>query len=127
MRIPEAILSRVAFIAIREFAAASYAYEVHSAPFVSDGEFDQLCAWLKANYAWVKPFDTNDYLDEGSLVAGTGMRAAKKVVGQTREYAEFCMGLRKTSSGGLCIGAEIGSSAKQSKKKKDRAIEDLLG
>lgn len=78
---------QVAFVCIRAYAAHSYLYYEKDSSVISDGEFDALCKFLLDNYEWIKPFDLNDYLDKGSLEAGSGFAIAGKVCGQTRDYA----------------------------------------
>lgn len=84
--IPPCIEPRVAFIAIRAYAAYSYLYYQLDESLITDDEYDGLCKWLLANYSWVKPHDINNYLDEGRLQAGTGYDLT--IVGQTKDYAE---------------------------------------
>jgi hypothetical protein len=79
--------NQVAFVCIRAYAAHSYLYYEKNSSVISDGEFDALCKFLLDNYEWIKPFDLNDYLDKGSLEAGSGYAIASKVCGQTRGYA----------------------------------------
>jgi len=84
---PVIIMPNVAFIAIRAYAACSYLYYERDISLIDDAEFDELCRWLLANYALVKPHDANGYLDESALKAGTGYNLAGKVVGLTRKWA----------------------------------------
>lgn len=86
--LPSILRKRVAAIAIREYAALSYCYYEHNVSPRSDGEFDELCRWLLAEYDNIKKDDINDYLDRESLKAGTGFNIAGRVCGQTRDYAE---------------------------------------
>ena len=89
--IPEVLKSRVAFNAIRMYAALSYLYEVENASPAEDHQFDELCLWLTANYEWVKPYDINEYLpriDTGNPQIKSGMHCAHSVCGQTKEFAE---------------------------------------
>lgn len=97
---PAAIRAMVAHVAIREYAAASWAYEIKDESWLSDRKFDKLCAWLLKNYDWIKEYDINNYLHKGELEAGTGMKVARKVCGQTLEYAEMKIGVRLTTTGG---------------------------
>lgn len=78
---------QVAFVCIRAYAAHSFLYYVKDSPVISDGDYDALCKFLLDNYEWIKPFDLNNYLDEGCLQAGSGFTIAQKVCGQTRDYA----------------------------------------
>lgn len=78
---------QVAFVCIRAYAAHSYLYYEKDESIISDREFDALCKFLLENYEWIKPFDLNDYLDRGSLEAGSGFAIASKVCGQTKDYA----------------------------------------
>lgn len=90
---PAAIRHMVAFVAIREYAAASYIYESGKGDAImSDGDFDELCVWLLDNYGWIKKHDMNDYLDKGTLKAGSGMGIREKICGQTLEYADMKAG-----------------------------------
>ncbi len=87
MKIPEIILPNIAFVAIRAYAAYSYLYYEHDISLVYDHEFDTLCEWLLRHYAELKYHDTNGYLDESALKAGTGYHLTGKVVGLTRKWA----------------------------------------
>lgn len=85
---PVIILPNVAFIAIRAYAAYSYLYYEKDESLIGDGEFDELCKWLLANYDLVKPHDINDYLDKEALSAGTGYAISGRVCGLTKKWAD---------------------------------------
>lgn len=84
--VPPCIEKVVAFKAIQAYAAFSYAYYEKDVSLIDDQEFDALCRWLHNNFNWLKPHDINNYLDEDSLLAGTGYNV--NVIGQTRDHAE---------------------------------------
>lgn len=85
--IPSVIKSRVAFNAIRYYAALSYLYYELDYSAVEDHEFDELCKWLLENYSWVKKHDMNGYLNRARLKEGTGYHLNGKVIGQTKDFA----------------------------------------
>lgn len=111
MCVPKCIQDRVAFNAIRMYAALSYLYYEKDESPVSDGEFDKLCAWLQENWDWVKQHDLNGYLSKESLAAGTGFDVAKRVCGQTKEFAESL----------------LTAMPKKPKKRSGRSVAELLG
>lgn len=113
--IPAVIQSRVAFNAIRMYAALSYLYYEKGESVASDGDFDDLCVWLLKNYEWVKPHDLNGYLSKSSLKAGTGFDIAAKVCGQTKDFAESLLQTKPKKA-----------DAPPKKKKVKRDFEDLL-
>lgn len=111
--IPDCIRSRVAFVAIRHYAALSYLYYEEDFSAVEDHDFDALCKWLLDNYSWVKPHDINGYLSKSSLRAGTGFDIASKVCGQTRDFAVYL----KTG--------KLPALSPETKNKKQKAEEDF--
>ncbi len=114
--IPPIIQSRVAFNAIRMYAALSYLYYERAESVASDADFDDLCNFLLANYDWIKPHDLNDYLSKASLMAGTGFDIAGKVCGQTKAFAESLLPAKSKKAEPV-----------RKKEKVKRNIEDLLG
>jgi hypothetical protein len=84
---PAPIAKQVANVAVRAYAAHSYLYYAANESTISDAEYDDLCRWVLENYAWIKPYDINGYLDKSALEAGTGFNIAGKVTGMTLDYA----------------------------------------
>jgi hypothetical protein len=114
--VPSIIQSRVAFNAIRMYAALSYLYYERGESVASDADFDELCSFLLANYEWVKPHDLNNYLSKASLKAGTGYDISGKVCGQTKAFAESLLPAKSKKAEPV-----------RKKEKVKRNIEDLLG
>ena len=114
--VPGLLQSRVAFNAIRMYAALSYLYYEKGESAVSDGEFDELCNWILANYEWIKPHDINGYISKSSMKAGTGFDIAAKVCGQTKEFAESLLQTKPKKA-----------KAESKKPKAERSLNDLLG
>lgn len=92
MKFPSAIENQICFVAIRAFAAHSYLYYEKDSPVISDTEFDELCLFINENFDIMKKYDINNYLgnleDNKDRNLKTGFDIAKKVCGQTKDYAE---------------------------------------
>ena len=87
--LPPFVEAKLAFMIIREYAAHSYIYYEKNTSLISDADYDQLCKWLCDNYSWMKPYDTNGYLDKDLLKCGSGYNIS--VCGLTRDYAELLL------------------------------------
>ena len=83
----EHLKNQVAFVVIRAYAAHSYIYYELNDNIISDHEFDALWKFIVENYDWIKPFDLNDYLPPKDQGTSSGFDIAKRVVGQTKDYA----------------------------------------
>lgn len=84
--LPKAVQRQIATVAIREYCVHSYLYYEKNTSIISDGEYDELCAWLRQNLKALREYDLNGYLDKELLKAGSGY--GLKLSGQTLEAAE---------------------------------------
>lgn len=129
--LPEILRKRLAFIAIREYAALSWCYYEHDVSPISDEQFDELCEWLRQEYANIKQWDINNYLDEAALAAGTGYHLTTKICGQTLDYAHNL--LKEAKQRQQLVAAGAPTAGKLSVRKpapaddEDDDLEALLG
>lgn len=89
MKAPAFLQAKLAFVAIREYAAHSYLYYDKDSPIIEDHEYDALCKWLLENFSWIKPHDINNYIRKDMLECGSGYDI--KVIGLTKQYAELLL------------------------------------
>ncbi len=86
---PAFLQKKLAFVAIREYAAHSYIYYEKDNSIISDAEYDALCQWCLKNFTWLKPHDLNNYLRKDMLECGSGYDIS--VIGLTKDYAELLL------------------------------------